>query len=502
MENFLIFYSLWIFYLISFKLIINKESPRGKFFKVLSQVKNQSQTRFNSTSTTGAATISESKPINDRTAWFFGIGINEYSSNDWGNLRTAVSDVEAIGNLLKDCYGFVNFNEEEPLINKNATRENIFSRIREFENKVKENDSLIFLFSGHGHLYNDNKSSYWVPYDAEPETDGKKIIHEEILKLILGLKCLHILLISDSCFAGGLEKTRGANFEIKEDPEKKSRLILFSSRQDELAYDGNGDHSPFAEAILSVLRLNKDEQLTAYDFSQKVRTEFEKKYKNLNQRPDFFFPEKQWHENGTFNLRKTKDFTPGLSSQSRVLQVIKSFFIILYSSFFWSLAILIGKGLGGEAWLATGVIGGLTSGYISRSNWRNMHLYLRKAHWILYMGLSMIVGWFITYLLFTSGFAIFDGDFEYFLQGLIGSIFGLFVFTLLIKVTIGKKNNWRIVASDGFNWLGTICIAWWIIMSDIITDDLFIAVLAGMTISFFGVIMTIIDKGFPRTPKG
>jgi uncharacterized caspase-like protein len=204
---------------------------------------------------------------------FFGIGIDAYQN--WQNLKNAVNDLEALEEILLKYYDF----EETNMVilkNEQATRKAIVNYLHAYTQagKLGEHDSLLIYFSGHGDL-DDNDDGYWVPVDSQRGEIDTFVANENILKSIKNMKCLHVLLISDSCYSGSLTM-RGAppsldNLVATTLAKKKSRWLLTSGDKKEAVADGSGKHSPFADAILSELKQNDKSLLIADELAINVR---------------------------------------------------------------------------------------------------------------------------------------------------------------------------------------------------------------------------------------
>ena len=221
----------------------------------------------------GIPRVETSSLIRKGKLHFFGIAINDY--HNWSKLKNAVNDVEAIAHVLEEQYYF----EKENIViykNEEATRKRIVNKLHSYTegSLLGSDDSLIICFSGHGYLDN-NEDGYWVPIESKEEDIDSYIPNGTIQSKIKGMKCLHVLLISDSCFSGSLI-SRGDLPSIKslvaeELSKKKSRFVFTSGGYKESVLDGFGKHSPFAEAILSELRYNTNPLLISDELAFNVR---------------------------------------------------------------------------------------------------------------------------------------------------------------------------------------------------------------------------------------
>ena len=248
------------------------------------------------------------------TNYLLVIGIDSYS-NGVPVLRNAVKDAEAFKNLLIESYKF----EEEntySLFNEEATRANIFKVMGELvRDKIKEEDSLVFYFSGHGEYVDYFKEGYWLPVDAVSSDVSTYLSNDDVSKLMNATKARHVLGIVDSCFSGSFitRSTKSANL-IKRFISKPSRWII-TSGQLEVVSDGSlGDNSPFAKLLLSRLRNNTDDGLWVSKLGEGIREGFN--YNSQKQVPDFAALLDSGHEGGQFVfLRKNVSWEFALTAE-------------------------------------------------------------------------------------------------------------------------------------------------------------------------------------------
>ncbi|MCU0392098.1 MAG: caspase family protein, partial [Thermoflexibacter sp.] len=200
--------------------------------------------------------------------YLFAIGINDYEHEK--KLQFAVSDVEAVRDLLWENYGFEKL-EKYILTNENANLLHIKSKLKLLKSEVTENDSLLIYFAGHGTEDKEAKMGYWIPYNGK---QGEiHLTNTEIINLIGNIDSKHTLLVSDSCFSGTLLETRDlAKDKIGNEPSR----WIFTSGRDELVLD----KSPFAEAFIKFLKENTEPQMLLGAFAEKVRKFTIEKTKN------------------------------------------------------------------------------------------------------------------------------------------------------------------------------------------------------------------------------
>ncbi|MDX2072558.1 MAG: SUMF1/EgtB/PvdO family nonheme iron enzyme [Haliscomenobacter sp.] len=187
------------------------------------------------------------------TNYLLAIAIDEYLH--CSKLNNAVRDAEAFIELLTTRYHFdptqVTFIKDAEATEKRIRR--AFDRLIDV---VTEQDNLIVYFSGHGR-HHERRGGFWIPVDAgTTDDDWPDYLSNDTIKSYLSkIKSFHTFLIADSCFSGSLfiDKSKEKFSGDRRDTEP-SRWGLTSGKK-EIVSDGRpGLHSPFAAALLDVLR--------------------------------------------------------------------------------------------------------------------------------------------------------------------------------------------------------------------------------------------------------
>lgn len=226
------------------------------------------------------------KPQNKGTYHFLGIGINKYKH--WSNLNNAVKDIKDISRLLIESYQFLG-HQSILLLDTEASRTNIISELEKLTNpnKVKQEDSVLIYYSGHGSIIergNQKKRGFWIPVEARHDKSADYLSNSRIHEYIEDIPARHILLISDACFSGSL-LVRGAirsDSSLNDLQFRKSRWGLCSGRADEVVADGPaGGNSPFTKAILEELIRNNEAQLNIQKLAVKIVENTRRNYKQL-----------------------------------------------------------------------------------------------------------------------------------------------------------------------------------------------------------------------------
>jgi tetratricopeptide (TPR) repeat protein len=204
------------------------------------------------------------------------IGIDHYRS-PMPSLKTAVSDATSIANLLHDRYGF----EVKLLIDGDATRGNILDAFNQYRNTLTEDDNLLVYYAGHGYSDHEAEKAYWLPSDADSIYSPNRIIADDLTTDVRVQPARHVLIISDSCYAGGLARDTGIlpkysdrQALIRKMLSRRSRTLMASGGDEPVADSGTDGHSVFAYAVLQALEKADDSEFTASDlFYNRVLTQ-------------------------------------------------------------------------------------------------------------------------------------------------------------------------------------------------------------------------------------
>ena len=193
------------------------------------------------------------------------IGINDYRA-PLPKLKTAVYDATEVARMLQDHYGF-----QPPKVLRNPTRKEIMLALNQYRHSLPAKSNLLIYYAGHGQEDQKTKQAYWLPADADLESDVNWISASTITQEISGIPAQHILVVSDSCYSGGLARSipplsikpgeREAYF--RKMLESPSRTLMASGRDEPVADDGTAGHSKFAYVLLASLLQIEDDRFTA-----------------------------------------------------------------------------------------------------------------------------------------------------------------------------------------------------------------------------------------------
>jgi hypothetical protein len=185
------------------------------------------------------------------------IGINNY--RHLPKLTTAAPDAQALATLLHTQYGF------ETTILLDATRDQITKALNDYRRNLDENANLLVYYAGHGIYDKAADKAYWLPVDADSDDNSHWIMADEITTEMKVIPARHILIISDSCYSGGLTRdvtpvlTRQERDRFLEKMILgKSRTLMSSGALEPVSDSGAGGHSVFTGALLQALSTTTD----------------------------------------------------------------------------------------------------------------------------------------------------------------------------------------------------------------------------------------------------
>ena len=200
--------------------------------------------------------------------FLFVAGVDKYRY--WSRLNNAVKDGNDMARILMNNYNF-EFSNITILKDEQATRNNIYKGLRSLIEKITPQDNLIIYFSGHGHFDELMNEGYWIPVNANLNSEGDYLPNSSILKIIENINSQHTLLIADACFAGSLFTASNRGGYIDKVEKHKSRWGLASGRLEQVSDGQVGSNSPFTRVLLQYLRDNPKSEFTVSELIQHVK---------------------------------------------------------------------------------------------------------------------------------------------------------------------------------------------------------------------------------------
>ena len=226
-------------------------------------------------------------------------------------LVTPVNDAKAIAAVLTEKYGF----QVKLLLNQDATRVNILDAIIQFRDTLNENDSLLIYYAGHGYSDKASDKAYWLPFDADSVYSSNRIIADELTTDVRVQNARHVLIISDSCYSGGLSRdadspteSAGRTVFLNRMLKSRSRTLMASGGDEPVSDSGSDGHSVFAYAVLRSLQQAGQSVFSASDlFYSSVRQQVAGKSEQL---PQYSVIRNSSHDDGDFIFVKKQTRFP------------------------------------------------------------------------------------------------------------------------------------------------------------------------------------------------
>ncbi len=189
----------------------------------------------------------------ERVALVIGNGAYKHVSA----LKNPPKDVRLISNSLID----IGFNVTTLI---DADVDEMESAVKKFKDKLNDSgkDTIgLFYFAGHGITY--DGANYLIPVEAKieegPDLRRRALPASWVLEIMEAARNATNIMILDACrdnpFKGlSLSGTRSLTSGMVRMTAPEGSLVGFSTAEGRVAYDGDGDYSPFAEAFAAEVR--------------------------------------------------------------------------------------------------------------------------------------------------------------------------------------------------------------------------------------------------------
>ncbi|MDZ7924351.1 MAG: caspase family protein [Marinagarivorans sp.] len=269
-----------------------------------------------------APTVSQLNAADDRTLkdinfgryYALIIGNQDYLFLD--DLRSPIIDAKRLQGVLESQYGFTT------LLLQDASEKAILNTINNFYDQITEHDNLLIFYAGHGEKssvgLSQKERGYWLPIDAKDQNISSWINNAVISDHLDRIKARSILVLADSCYAGGLGAEQSALLfgvgsgtlneqAIKSGLNKRARVVI-SSGGDKPVLDGTANnHSIFTRALINALENNKGLLKDSDLFSRlAINVGDTSEQLKLPQKPEMRPIREAGHEGGTFYFLPTK----------------------------------------------------------------------------------------------------------------------------------------------------------------------------------------------------
>ncbi len=223
------------------------------------------------------------------------VGVNEYAHANQvppiRPLRFAASDARDLATLLIQKGGY-STEGLQLLVNEQATRVSLYGALRALRDSVREEDTVLLFFSGHGTIGTgrDGLSHYYlVPHDGRASDLDGTAIRDDVLEELVGqLPAKKVVVLLDACHSGGLGDQRVKGFANPADrtaptsrtfmESSEGRVVMAASRPDQVSVeDDQVQHGVFTHFLLEALGgkadFDRDGTVTVLETYQYVSSE-------------------------------------------------------------------------------------------------------------------------------------------------------------------------------------------------------------------------------------
>jgi len=177
----------------------------------------------------------------------------------WGTLDTPLTDAQAVGEMLRDRYGF------DVQWVRNATRTQMLQALQALRARVGPQDQVLVYYAGHGQMDSVTARGYWIPVDADQQDVSRWVSVIDVTDQLSAMQARHAMVIADSCYSGTLTHSLMPQIDSALAEGQRRLALEFLSRQKvrvamtsgglEPVLDGGSvEHSLFARSLLDVLR--------------------------------------------------------------------------------------------------------------------------------------------------------------------------------------------------------------------------------------------------------
>jgi uncharacterized caspase-like protein len=193
---------------------------------------------------------------------------NDYEDAGFQALSNPVADARAIGDDLNHRFGF------QVEVVKNPTVNEIWQKLIEYKaRKYEAGDQLFIFFAGHGEYEPLCDDGFLAARDSlsQGNPSSKRMLQFSNLRnAVDNIPCAHAFLVLDACFSGAFDPllaqaarrgpADGSSIAVPEQEyiklkmQYRTRKFLTSGRKESVSDGLPGQHSPFARALMDILR--------------------------------------------------------------------------------------------------------------------------------------------------------------------------------------------------------------------------------------------------------
>ena len=160
-------------------------------------------------------------------AIIFAVGEQQPSSG-LPSLRFPIKEADSLRAVITREYTFDPRNVQ---VIKNPTREAILDSLEAVARRLGPEDNLLVVYSGHGGFDEAGREGYWLAADAANARKSTWIPNESIRTWLRTLKARSVLLITDACFSGSLNRSNDERVVLPADNQRAIAGALMYARR-------------------------------------------------------------------------------------------------------------------------------------------------------------------------------------------------------------------------------------------------------------------------------
>lgn len=144
------------------------------------------------------------------------------------SLKFPIKEADSLRAVITREYTFEPANVQ---VVRNPTREAILDSLEAVAQRLGPDDNLLVVYSGHGGFDEAGREGYWLAADAANSRKSTWIPNESIRTWLRTLKARSVLLITDACFSGSLNRSNDERVVLPADNQRAIAGALAYARR-------------------------------------------------------------------------------------------------------------------------------------------------------------------------------------------------------------------------------------------------------------------------------
>lgn len=171
------------------------------------------------------------------------VGIGKYKNPSVPALKFPAKDAQDFASLLQAQKHLFKNTHVKVLVDEQATKYALEKYLYYDLRKAGKNDTILIFLSGHGAIDSLRPGEFFfLSHEADPQVLEPTSLNMSGLRFLKGLDCPRVVLIADSCHAGGFSK-EGAkaavnyNNFVRDFTASSGKVVISSSRPDQFSLE-------------------------------------------------------------------------------------------------------------------------------------------------------------------------------------------------------------------------------------------------------------------------